>query len=761
MLFPLLLLASLACAKAKEPADVSLLSWKDYREKVMQLPLIEAALADSTQSEGMRGLMRASLYYKESKWDSALALYRKHQKAMPIVEGQVLMRMGRCALELGHPDSSRAILLSLPSLLKNRPWWEQADRIIAEGILRDTSISDSARLDSMQVRLKAKPSDDYRPWLQLKCGLLHEALGQYEKAQAIYVEVLHDKDYRGSALDAITALKPKIGYPKATWPLAETVLKICKANENRECIAWTDSLLVRPDLERRTRVALLMAKSQAFQGIDKLDSAAMGYRWLLDSVEKRPVWMQSLSRILRKQKNRAEAERIDSLFHKEFPFSPENANSIWVQALELEQDSQMVQSYLKYASLNDPRFGRNQRRQWAPFRMGFIWFKMGLYEDAIHAFEGTSHDDEFAWPQVASQFFEGECYQRLGKKAEAKAAFVATAKAFPLSWYAHRARIKLLEYKLLDSASIPWIKVLETTPEQSLAWVRKHMPRNKRTEKGTEERIHLVETLNKLGFDDEADRVFAKSVNAFGTRADFLLQAGQMFSRMGETGEAFRMARLLLEVVDRRWLSEMPRSVAELLYPLPKEWRETASQYAKDPIDPYFTFAVMRQESIFVPDISSPVGARGLMQIMPKTGKVLARAEGVRGYRDELLFNPIMAIHLGSRYLRDLVKDFKGDPMYALANYNAGPAPAKRWQAAHAKLGVELRAEEISFWETREYVKKVLGNWWSYQAIYGKGPMVVHFSVAPGDTIGMDSLSDSVMGKGSEGSGDSSPNGGR
>ena len=62
MLFPLLLLASLACAKAKEPADVSLLSWKDYREKVMQLPLIEAALADSTQSEGMRGLMRACMH---------------------------------------------------------------------------------------------------------------------------------------------------------------------------------------------------------------------------------------------------------------------------------------------------------------------------------------------------------------------------------------------------------------------------------------------------------------------------------------------------------------------------------------------------------------------------------------------------------------------------------------------------------------------------------------------------------------------------
>jgi soluble lytic murein transglycosylase len=77
-----------------------------------------------------------------------------------------------------------------------------------------------------------------------------------------------------------------------------------------------------------------------------------------------------------------------------------------------------------------------------------------------------------------------------------------------------------------------------------------------------------------------------------------------------------------------------------------------------------------------------------------------------------------MNIRLGIRYLVDLKAEYSDDYMYVLGNYNAGPKPTKRWQAAGQGKHWDIRAEEISYWETRDYVKRVMGNYWIYQEIY-------------------------------------------
>ena len=66
----------------------------------------------------------------------------------------------------------------------------------------------------------------------------------------------------------------------------------------------------------------------------------------------------------------------------------------------------------------------------------------------------------------------------------------------------------------------------------------------------------------------------------------------------------------------------------------------------------------------------------------------------------------------------DLKAEYNDDYMYVLGNYNAGPKPTKRWQAAGQGKPWDIRAEEISYWETRDYVKRVMGNYWIYQEIY-------------------------------------------
>jgi soluble lytic murein transglycosylase len=125
----------------------------------------------------------------------------------------------------------------------------------------------------------------------------------------------------------------------------------------------------------------------------------------------------------------------------------------------------------------------------------------------------------------------------------------------------------------------------------------------------------------------------------------------------------------------------------------------------------------MRQESIFDDQIKSPAGAIGLMQIMPYTGEALALQEQIPNFDKKMLRNPLMAIRLGIRYLKDLWDDF-GDPRWVLANYNAGPGPARRWKKLGKGKEYEVQVEEVSYWETRDYIKKVMGNYWVYKALY-------------------------------------------
>ena len=159
-----------------------------------------------------------------------------------------------------------------------------------------------------------------------------------------------------------------------------------------------------------------------------------------------------------------------------------------------------------------------------------------------------------------------------------------------------------------------------------------------------------------------------------------------------------------------------PIDVLHFLYPIP--YRDQVKFHSSDRIDPFFVYSVMRQESIFNFEIMSPAGACGLLQIMPATGKMLAGKEGLENFEPKQLFNAYMNIRLGVRYLVDLKAEYNNDYMYVLGNYNAGPKPTKRWQAQGEGKSWDIRAEEISYWETRDYVKRVMGNYWIYQEIY-------------------------------------------
>jgi soluble lytic murein transglycosylase len=141
-----------------------------------------------------------------------------------------------------------------------------------------------------------------------------------------------------------------------------------------------------------------------------------------------------------------------------------------------------------------------------------------------------------------------------------------------------------------------------------------------------------------------------------------------------------------------------------------------------------FTWAIMREESSFTPEIKSPVGAVGLMQLMPDTARLTAKGTNL-AFDDAALKTPEVSIALGTKLLHSLRSKY-GHAALAAAGYNAGPGAVDRWQKT-LPAEFDLFVESIPYEETRGYVKRVLGSFYAYATLYDSAslPEVQSFTV--------------------------------
>lgn len=129
---------------------------------------------------------------------------------------------------------------------------------------------------------------------------------------------------------------------------------------------------------------------------------------------------------------------------------------------------------------------------------------------------------------------------------------------------------------------------------------------------------------------------------------------------------------------------------------------------AKNQIDPAWVAAEIRAESVFNPNARSGANALGLMQVIPTTGLAVARRLGLPWQGADTLYDPETNIVIGTAYLRELLDQYGGQPYFAMAGYNAGPAPLNRWKSQRPGMDPDFWIETISYKETRDYVARVL-----------------------------------------------------
>jgi soluble lytic murein transglycosylase len=158
----------------------------------------------------------------------------------------------------------------------------------------------------------------------------------------------------------------------------------------------------------------------------------------------------------------------------------------------------------------------------------------------------------------------------------------------------------------------------------------------------------------------------------------------------------------------RPWNS-LPQEIWDLLFPL-RYYDEVTAQTSKYQLDMNLVLGLIRQESAFDAEARSHANARGLMQILPATGRRLARQAALPKYSTQNLYRPEINVALGCRYFASLLQQFDQRVELALAAYNAGEDRVERWLTVFGDRDMAEFVELIPFSETRDYVKQVITN---------------------------------------------------
>jgi soluble lytic murein transglycosylase len=224
--------------------------------------------------------------------------------------------------------------------------------------------------------------------------------------------------------------------------------------------------------------------------------------------------------------------------------------------------------------------------------------------------------------------------------------------------------------------------------------------------------------LRAIAFDASAE-LELKAAYAATASPRFMVEAAQAAFDQGHFATGMAYGRLAVPNFDARKLNEVPANVWKVLFPFPYE-ATIRREAQRNDFDPMFAAGLIRQESTFQADAVSHANAIGLMQILPKTARILAKQLKIR-YTRNTLFDPNANIELGMLYISNLTKT-TGGPEYAAAAYNAGEDRIALWKSERVYTEVPELVESIPFTETREYVQIVVRNADMYRAIYGESP---------------------------------------
>ena len=390
--------------------------------------------------------------------------------------------------------------------------------------------------------------------------------------------------------------------------------------------------------------------------------------------------------------------------HRQSPYAEEALDALATWYVRNDDDAAAAAVF----SLIVERFAAGRFAERAAWKAGWWAYRQRNDAAAIAAFETGARSFPRSDYRPSWLYWSGRALQRRGDGAGATARFVLTATDYHNSYY---GRLALAQ---LDASA--------TAVPTSVVEVSGPRPAPPPTER-------QIALLMALGLHDLAlaEAQFARRV--FGDSPALQATVAIAHHRAGRLRPGINAMKRAYPQYLASGGQSLPPDVLRVIFPI-DYWQQLEGSAKRRGLDPYLVVALAAQESTFDAGIASSAGAIGLMQIMPATGRSVARQIGIKPFSTSRLTDPEVNMTIGTEYFGDLMAQF-GHAAYALAGYNAGGHRVTRWKAERPGLPIDEWIDDIPFPETQNYVKRILGTAEDYRRLYGGGVLKPVPMVAP------------------------------
>jgi soluble lytic murein transglycosylase len=428
--------------------------------------------------------------------------------------------------------------------------------------------------------------------------------------------------------------------------------------------------------------------------------------------------LYALSQAYRTDKREAEMFTALNALAKNYPESKWNEEGLMAAANYHWVELERLQAVINYQRVLDA-FPNGKNAFNCEWRIAWVAY-LNRQPDADDRFRTFLLKYPVSANSVDALYWLGRNAERSGNAARARSYYSKAAERFPQTYFGNAAAARLS--KLGPGEENPPDFFEKIPPPPSLRSFDEPIPA------ATADRWARAQALRAIAFDSSAEQELKNAYFATSSPR-FLLEAAQAAFDQGHYGAGMAYARIIVPNFDSRKMSEVPVAAWKALYPLPYE-AALRREAARNDFDPMFAAGLIRQESTFQADAVSRKDAIGLMQVLPKTGKLLAKQLKVR-YTKDRLFQADYNIELGMVYIASLVRQ-TGTLEYAAAAYNAGEDRIAAWKAERNYDEIPELVESIPFSETREYVQVVLRNTEVYRMIYGQPNVATQSAIGHG-----------------------------
>ena len=597
------------------------------------------------------------------------------------------------------PASARKLLDSL-SGLEGSPVAPLAREQLAGILFPDNAHPDSAELGTLHPFLERKLLPETRSRLRRRYLFDLLAAHRWSEARPLALELL--------AMDTTLGQVRRIASGFAGDSTFSRSVELRLALARAMISSHPDSSLAILDSLRKGRTATpgeWILRGRVLLELGDADGAIAAFRHAAEDPREEQAFLW-VAKGLEKVGRADDARVAFGEYARRWPRTPKAQEWLWGNGMDSERAGRCEEAAGWYERV---KAGGGKRADWARFREGYCWYRNGQMERAEKVFAREKGSVSAASQREAAWFFQAAALRAQGREAAARSEFSALSAASPWSFHGHLARRAIRT----DSAFADSLR--HQRDSGAVLWPGERPIRLERADTVGLVRLLCARSTGDDRLTSDVSRRLDESMERHGEREFALVR---WMRSLGLEQEAGPRLRRLLGRLSAEEIAHLPKSVMREFYPMPYEREALALLKGDSLVDAAFVHSVMRQESGYDRFARSGAGAIGLLQLMPTTGKAMARMVGMKGFTPARLTDPQVNLRLGIAYLRDLARMWKGRMPLVLANYNAGPGPTQRWSRAFDTLPVEQAVEEISYWETRDYVKKCMGNFWTYRMLY-------------------------------------------